>query len=126
VVEYGRGCHEIDGTVALREVAALVVLVTPFIVLGSFFFWSRARRQLPDAVTEYLRTVPPTKSSSHSWLPGPPRTVTHHRVRCELENGRIVDDVVVRDGELVVPRLRYLMLQATKVRAVHPAEPVAR
>jgi hypothetical protein len=107
----------------VAEAGALIVLAIPFIVFGSFLYWGKDRRRLPEGVTEYLRTVPPVKSSTQSWMPGTPHTRTEHRVRCTLEDGKTVEDVVVRDCEFLVRRPRYLWLRGSDVRRVEPVVP---
>ncbi len=104
----------------MAETLALVVLAIPFIVFGGFLYYGRDRRRLPDGVVGYLRTVPPVRSSTHAWIPGPAHTRTEHRVRCEMENGTAVDDVVVRDCEYIVRKLRYFWIRGTDVRRVEP------
>lgn len=104
----------------MAEVGALVVLAIPFLVLGSFLYWGKDRRRLPPDVSEYLRTVPPLRSSTRSWMPGSAHTRTEHRVRCDLESGKRVDDVVVRDCEVIVRKPRYLTLRGSDVRRVEP------
>lgn len=107
----------------MAQVLALIVLAIPFVVLGSFLYWGKDRRQLPDGVTAYLRTVPPVKSTTHAWMPGTPHTRTEHRVRCDLGDGKTVDDVVVRDCEFIVRKPRYLWLRGSEVRRVEPVVP---
>lgn len=107
----------------MAEAGALIVLAIPFVVFGSFLYWGKDRRRLPQGVSDYLRTVPPLRSSEQSWKPGAPHTRTEHRVRCDLADGRTVDDVVVRDCEYIVRKPRYLWLRGSDVRRVEPVVP---